>query len=62
MIQETTIRVAVTLDGAQFVLTARVPKHSTSKAAKAAQVRDLADQIAGFIEAPRKAPGRKDPQ
>lgn len=59
--QETKIKVTVTMDGALFSLAVAVPKHSTSKAAKAAQIRDLADQIAGFVEAPRKAPGRKDP-
>ena len=55
-IQQTTIKVAVTLDGASFTLSTVVPKHSTSKASKAAWIRDLADQIADFVEMPRKAP------
>lgn len=55
-IKETKIKVSVQLDGMSFSMETVVPKFSTSKGAKASQVRDLADQIAGFIEAPRKAP------
>ena len=55
-IKETKIKVSVTMDGMSFSMETLVPKFSTSKGAKALQVRDLADQIAGFIEAPRKAP------
>lgn len=57
-IQTTQIKVSVTMDGASFVLSTTVPKHSTSKASKAAHVRDLADQIADFVEMPRR---RKTP-
>ena len=55
-IQTTQIKVSVTLDGASFSLSTTVPKNSTSKAAKAAWVLELADQIADFVEMPRKAP------
>ena len=55
-IKETKIKVSVTMDGMSFSMETLVAKHSTSKASKASQVRDLADQIAGFIESPRKAP------
>ena len=54
-IKETAIKVTVTLDGMSFTMTAIVPKYSTNNAAKAANIRDLADQIADFVEMPRKA-------
>ena len=54
-IQTTTIKITTTLDGMTFSINTVVPKHG-SKAGKAAQIRDLADQIAGFVEAPRRAP------
>ena len=53
-IQTTTIKVSVPLDGASHVLSVQVPKNSTNKTAKAAWIRDLADQIADFVEMPRK--------
>lgn len=54
-IQETKIKVLVTLDDMSFSMGTTVPRNLTSKAAKAAHVRDLADHIADCIELPRKA-------
>jgi len=53
-IQETQIKVSVTMDGMSFSMTTTVPKHTTSKGAKASHVRDLADHIADCIELPRR--------
>ena len=53
-VQETRIQVRVTMDDTVFSMSAVVPKHLTTKAAKAAHVRDLADHIADCIELPRK--------
>lgn len=54
-VQETRIQVRVTMDDMVFSMSTVVPKNLTTKAAKAANVRDLADHIADCIELPRKA-------
>lgn len=53
-IQETKIKVLVTLDDMSFSMSTTVARFSTSKASKAAHVRDIADHIADCIELPRK--------
>jgi hypothetical protein len=53
-LQTSTIKVTVSLDGMSFTMSAVVAKHSTSKKDKALNIRDLADQIADFVEMPRK--------
>lgn len=59
-IQVTTIKVSVTMDGDSFTMTHHVPKHGTPRQKKAGIVRDLADEIASFIEAPRKSKGERN--